>query len=291
MFKVLINYNYTDTPLSCGNMLESAMRRRSDLEVYRYGEISPENVDLVFNTEAKYPRPHGKLTAWWDIEACSYRVNDEFRSDIVLAPYTYALNEYPKNTYFFPFANSPEFTNIPSEFEYDLMFIGREDINRNRRVDLLNWLQKQDLNFFRGNGYPRGYEVSKQLSKSKILLQCSGDAGGVMETRFFEIGPINLLATDIHDGNRTDMEWAGIPDWHYISYESQEELLSKVKHYATHDRDREEMLARARSNYTKNHTYDVRVRQLLETIGYLKGPGLDKLHDKRKTWDEWADKD
>lgn len=292
MFKILINYNYTDTPLSCGNMIEAAMRRRSDVEVYRNGELPAAEADLVFNTEASWHRPHGNLTAWWDIEACTYQVQTEFNSNIVLAPYTYGLEHYPEDrTFFFPFANAPEFHYYPCDFEYDLMFIGREDLNRTRRVDLLNWLDTQGLNFFRGNGYPRGEAVSKQLSKSKIILQKSGDAGGVMETRFFEIGPINVLAADIHDGNRGDMEWAAVADYHYISYETQEELLEKVSKMLGDDSARIKMLDRARKNYEANHTYDVRVRQLLETIGYLKGPGLEKLHDKRKRWEEWASKD
>lgn len=287
MFKVQINYDYNNTPLSCGNMIESAFRRRNDLEVYRWGEIETNKCDLVFNTEAKYARPHdGQMTVWWDIEACSYLVSGEFNSDLILAPYTYALEQYPKDkTYFFPFANSPEFKYYPCEYEYDLMFIGREDINRNARVELLNWLEKQDIRFFRGNGFPRGEDVSRQLSKSKILLQRSGDAGGVMETRFFEIGPINLIAVDLNENNRSDFEWAGIPDIHYIAYESGEELIEKIK--KLDDFERLKMLSASRSNFEKNHTYDVRVRQLLETIGFLKGPGLEKLHDKRKTWSDW----
>lgn len=289
MFKILINYDYNNTPLSCGNMIESAMRRRNDLEVYRYGEIDLMDVDLVFNTEARFERPHGKLTAWWDIEACSYRVLDEMNSDIVLAPYTYALEDYPDHAYFFPFANSPEFKYYPCDYEYDLMFIGREDVNRNQRVKILDFLQSQPINFFRGNGFPRGEEVSKQLSKSKILLQKSGDAGGVMETRFFEIGPINVLAVDIHESNKGDLEWAGVPDYHYIEYKNEYELLDKLRFYIKNDKERELMLKRARKNYELNHTYDVRVRQLLETIGFLKGPGLERLYGKRKKWSEWAD--
>lgn len=285
MFKILINYDYNDTLLSCGNMIENAMRRRKDLEVYRFGQIDPMDVDLVFNTEARFVRPRGKLTAWWDIEACSYRVMSEMSSDIVLAPYTYKLEDYPDHAYFFPFANSPEFKYYPCDYEYDLMFIGREDINRNERVKLLDFIQSQPVNFFRGNGYSRGEDVSRQLSKSKILLQRSGDAGGVMETRFFEIGPINLIAVDLNENNRKDFEWAGIPDVHYISYESGEELIEKIK--KLDDFDRLKMLSASRENFKKNHTYDVRVRQLLETIGFLKGPGLDKLHDKRKAWSDW----
>lgn len=289
--KLLICYSYNDTLLSCGNMIEAAFRRRNDVDVYRLGEINPQDADVVFNTEAKAERPHGKITAWWDIEACYYQVTDEFTSDIVLAPYTLDPNPYPEGkTYFFPFANDPvNFKNYPDvQLEYDLGFVGREDADRTKRVEYLNWLGQQDLNYFRTNGVARGEAVSRMLSKAKILLQVSGDAHkGVMETRFFEIGPINLIAADRHDYNRNDMDWAAVPDYHYIAYETKEELLEKVKRVSADDELRVRMLTRARENYTKNHTYDVRVQKFLETIGFLKGSGLDNYHTRRKRWGEY----
>lgn len=272
-------------------MIEDAFRRRDDVEVYRLGELQPGEADLVFNTEAKAERPRGKITAWWDIEACYYQVAEEFTSDIVLAPYTLSPNPYPEDrTYFFPFANDPvnfkyhEDTRI----EYDLGFVGREDLDRLKRVEYLDWLQKQDINMFRSNGVARGAAVSRMLSAAKIILQVSGDAHkGVMETRFFEVGPINVMAADKHEYNKDDMDWAAVADYHYIAYNSKEELLEKVKRVSSDDELRLRMLSRARENYTKNHTYDVRVRQLLETIGFLKGEGLDRYHERRKRWGEY----
>lgn len=290
-YKVLISYAYNDTPLSCGNLIEMAFRRREDVEVYRLGEIDPMDADMCFNTEAKSERPHGKFTVWWDIEACSYRVNGEFGSHIVLAPYTIVPEEYPRDkTYFFPFATDPtQFNYHECEPKYDLMFIGREDVNRTKRIEYLDFVYSTlGYSMFRSNGYPRGEAVSRVLSEGKILLQVSGDAEkGVLETRFFEIGLINVLACDRHENNREDLDWAGVPDYHYIAYDSKEELLEKVQKVAKDDAYRARMKARARDNYLKNHTYDVRVRQLLETVGFLKGDGLDKLHDRRRRWGEW----
>jgi len=289
--KVLICYNYNDTLLSCGNMIEEAFRRRDDIEVYRLGELTPDKADVVFNTEAQAERPRGPLTVWWDIEACSYSVVGEFNSDMVLAPYTINKDLYPTDrTYFFPFANDPiNFKNNPLiKPTYDLGFVGREDINRERRVEYLNWLEKQSIKMFRVNSIQRGEDLSDKLSSAKIALQVAGDAaGGVMETRFFEVGPITVIAADRIENNREDMDWAAVPDYHYIAFNSKEELLEKVQKYSQDDALRERMYKRALENYMTNHTYDVRVRQLLETIGFLKGQGLDKFHDRRKRWGEY----
>lgn len=289
--KILISYDYRNTPLSCGNQIEEAFRRRSDCEVYRYGELDPKAADVCFNTLAASPWPRGPLTIWWDIEACSYHVPEQFNSDIVLAPYTYDLNAYQQeNSYFCPFAVDPIRWHYrpDQELKYDLMFVGREDMTREYRVDHLNYLEGK-FNWLRTNHIERGVEMSKLLSQSKIALQISGDQGHVMETRFFEIGLITVLAADrLPEFNAMDLDWAAVPDYHYIAYNGKEEMVEKIGRMIKDDDARMKMRERAWKNYRENHTYDVRVRQILETIGFLKGPGLEKLHAPRKKWVEYG---
>lgn len=273
-------------------MVEEAFRRRPDCEVYRYGELDPAKADLVFNTLAVAPYPRGPLTIWYDIESCSYRVPDQFNSDIILAPYTYALPEYPQDkSYFCPFAVDPIRWHYrpDQEVKHDLIFCGREDMNRVYRVEHLNYLSKRLPNFLRTNEIPRGVEMAKLMSQGKILLQVSGDAGHVMETRFFELGLIGVLAADrLPEFNADDMDWAAVPDYHYIAYNGKEEMLEKIGKMLQDDEARLQMRERAFKNYRENHTWDVRVRQILETIGFLKGPGLDRLHEPRKKWVEYG---
>lgn len=263
---VLLTYRYQDSPLSVANMFEEALRRQCT--VYHYGEVNPNEVDIVFNTLADpgHPYPKGKLNIWWDIEACSYHRPDQY-TDIVLAPYTYHVDQYPKDTFFFPFATDPKYWDrhdVPNQWE--VAFIGREDLDRTKRVEYLDHLAQQNFKFLRANGVPRGPEVAKQLSASKIILQVSGDAGNVLETRFFETGLCGVIAADRTENNAQDLDDVAVADYHYISYTTKEEMVDKIAWMLEDDTAREAMRLRAYDNYINNHTYDVRVTQLLNHI-------------------------
>jgi len=286
--KILINYDYASLPLLCAEMFEFALRKRDDVEVYRAGQLDPSKADLVFNTLPGDSWSSGPLTAWWDIESCNYNRPDQFGSDLVLAPYHIPDDVYPKGkTYLFPFGTDLDYWHAcPELTKYDVGFVGREDLDRVKRVKWLDFLQDH-VNLLRTNGIPRGEEMSKLLSQAKIILQITGDAkGGVMETRFFECGSIGLLAHDITHTNKEDMEWAAVPDYHFIAYKDEKEMVEKIWNVLENGDTRIEMKTRAIKNIERNHTYDVRARQLLEQIGYLKGKGLPDYHKKLPKWQD-----
>ena len=292
--KLLITYNYAEEPilkLLCARMLEDAFRRREDVEVFHTGEIEPADADVVFNTLPLGNAVSGRLTAWWDTEACSYHKTNCFDSDIVLTPYSCGDDYvYPAGkTFLFPFATDPDHWVRQPEVEetYDVGFVGRGDGNRGKRLEWLNHLNTQ-VNFLWTNNVERGIPVSRLLSSAKILVQVSGDAaGGVMETRFFEYGLIGPMAADMTDTNRRDMEWAAEPDYHFIAFETKEEMVEKIQRMLADDKARRLMFKRAQVNYLKRHTYEVRAREFLETIGFLKGPGLPDFHTHGEASDEW----
>ena len=285
--KLLITYNYEEEQilkLLCARMLEDAFRRRPDVMVYHSGEIEAAEVDVVFNTLPRGNIVTGPLTAWWDIEACSFHVTEQFNSDIVLAPYSTPEDYlYPADkTYLFPFATDPEhWKRHPVDYEYDVGFVGRGDGPRGKRLDWLNYLHDQGSTMLWTDKVERGVPVSRLLSSAKVMVQVSGDAaGGVMETRFFECGLLGPFVVDVTDTNRRDLFWAAEPDYHFIAVETREEMAEKVKWLAANDIARDLMFERARKNYLRRHTYDVRARQFLETIGFLKGPGLLNFHTR-----------
>ena len=287
--KLLITYKYEEDQLLkllCARMLEDAFRARPDVRVFHSGEVEPREVDVVFNSPPFGDIVSGRLTAWWDTEACNFHREDQFVSDIVLAPYTCGRDYlYPADkTYLFPFATDPEYwSRQPVEYAYDVGFIGRGGGLRHKRME---WLQHVHDSFPEGrmlwtDQVERGVPVSRLLSSAKVLLQVSGDAsGGVMETRFFEIGLLGPLVVDLTDVNRQDFLWAAEPDYHFIGVETKEEMVEKIRWLLENEDARLLMADRARRNYLLRHTYDVRARQFLETIGFLKGPGLLNFHTR-----------
>lgn len=284
--KVVVCWKYDEERIShvvTARMLEEAFARREDMEVHRSGEI--KDADLVFNALPLGSTEKGRITVWWDSEACSYQCPQYFDADIVLAPYTCEGVVYPEGkTYLFPNATDPNFFYYwPCEPEYDIGFVGKEVDSRETRRELLDYLEQTDLNLLRVNNVERGVPVSQLLSKARVILQCAGEmGGGVLEERFFMAGLIAPVAADITPNNRADMEWAAIPDHHFIAYENAEELVAKVKSMIATEGALETMRLHATANYLTRHTYDVRVRDLLEQIGFLKGPGLPDYHAPRQ---------
>lgn len=283
--KLLITYNYEEDQqlgLLCARMLEDAFQRREDVEVFRDGDVRAQDADVVFNTLPAGNIQGGKITAWWDIEACNFHREDQFASTIVLAPYNCETDYlYPADrTYLFPFATDPQhWHRHPTPYEYDTGFIGRGDGNRQKRLEWLNYVNEHIATMLWTNGVARGEAVSKRLSAAKTLLQVSGDAGGgVMETRFFELGLIGPMIVDLTDINRRNFYWAAWPDVHFVGVENQYQMVDAILRLSADDAARELMFERATKNYLERHTYDVRAREFLETIGFLKGPGLPKFH-------------
>lgn len=284
--KVVVCWKYEEEPfckLATGRMLGEAFARRDDIELHRSGEVS--DADLVFNTLPLGSVENGAITVWWDTEACSYQCPQYFDdSDLVLAPYTCQGAVYPEGkTYLFALATDPNYWHYwPCEPEYDIGFVGKEDGARAKRRALLDFLQQRGVNLLKTNEIERGVPVSQLLSKARVILQCAGElGGGVMEERFFVTGLIAPVAADVTEANRADLEWAAIPDHHFIAYDSGEELVAKLESMVATEGVLEQMRIHATANYLQRHTYDARVRALLEQIGFLKGPGLPDYHAPR----------
>ena len=285
---LVISYRYEEEPilkLLCARMLDDAFRRIPGVNVFHAGEISEAETDVAFNTLPRAEIVGGSLTVWWDVEACNYQCPEHFGMDLVLAPYRCHGASYPLGkTFFFPFATEQRaFHYWPCEPQYELAFVGREDGDRAKRRALLDELSgEKELAFLRTNKIERGEPVSRLLSEAKVILQCSGDAGGgVMETRFFECALIAPLAADITPVNQEDMEWAAVPDEDFLAYRSKDELMEKLRRLLREPAALKRMRRAALCNWTARHTYDVRARDFLRHIGFLKGPGLLDFHTAR----------
>ena len=57
-----------------------------------------------------------------------------------------------------------------------------------------------------------------------------------------------------------------VPDEDYVYYESREDLLNKIDYYLRHDDERTAIAQNAHDKVTKEHTFDVRVGQIIEMV-------------------------
>ena len=270
-FRVAVGYNRAEEPvlkLLCARMLEDAFRRREDCI------LATDSLDLAVNTLPLGEIHQGTVTAWWDIESCTYQKREYFNSDLVLVPY-HGETKYPADrTYLFPFATDPEHWRYhPCVPEYDVGFLGREDCDRTRRARTLKTLQEYfGDRMLRTNNIERGEPASRLLSKCRITLCPMGDAlGGVMETRFFEISTIQPMAVEVTETNSSDLQWAATPGAHYIPYSEDAELIYTLERYLQNPHELQTLALAARRHFSRHHTYDSRAAELLELVQTGKG--------------------
>ncbi|MGN0318147.1 MAG: DUF3880 domain-containing protein [Lachnospira sp.] len=57
-----------------------------------------------------------------------------------------------------------------------------------------------------------------------------------------------------------------VPGEDCVLYESHEDLVNKCRYYLTHDRERSQIAANGHGKVQEHHTYDIRIRQILETV-------------------------
>jgi spore maturation protein CgeB len=152
----------------------------------------------------------------------------------------------------------------------DVSFVGT---NRPGRMELMKFLDSQGIKVqIWGNNWPKEtpnymgeaiyLDDKRYVYKStKIVLNSHYLIGPNM--RFFEtLGYGCFLLSDMVDG----IEDLGFKDGvHYASYSSMQDLVAKIHYYLDYPTEREK-IARQGHIFIKNHTYQQRVREVLESI-------------------------
>lgn len=64
-----------------------------------------------------------------------------------------------------------------------------------------------------------------------------------------------------------DMEFFFTAGEDYVYYESKEDLLQKIDYYLTHESERKEIAENAREKIAAAHTFEVRLREILDVVG------------------------
>lgn len=152
----------------------------------------------------------------------------------------------------------------------DVSFVGT---NRLGRMELVNFLNNQGVKVqIWGNNWPKEtpnymgeaiYLGDKRhvYSSTKIALNHHYLIGPNM--RFFEaLGYGCFLLSDMVDG----IEGLGFKDGvHYVSYRDKLDLTEKINYYLQHSEERQK-IARQGRTFVKKHTYQQRVKEVLESI-------------------------
>jgi len=167
-----------------------------------------------------------------------------------------------RNVFWIPFACEPQIYK-PEEAEqiYDIGFVGHVKPDMAKRKKLLSLLSSR----YRMNDYCKFYypqEATSIYNSSKIVFNCSANKD--LNMRVFEaLSCGRLLMTDAIGNGLNDI----FKDReHLILYRDEKELLNLAEYYLSNKEERERIARCGKEAVHSLHTYDHRIRKVLEII-------------------------
>ncbi|AUD05548.1 CgeB family protein [Spirosoma pollinicola] len=113
--------------------------------------------------------------------------------------------------------------------------------------------------------YLVGAEKNRLLYGAKIVFNNFHYAEVTsVNQKYFEINAIGGF--QLSDYKPTIDEYTGVPA-DLVTYKSIDEAIDKIRHYLAHPRERYALTSRQYAHFQQYHSLDLRVRQLIQTVG------------------------
>ncbi len=113
--------------------------------------------------------------------------------------------------------------------------------------------------------YLVGPEKNRLLYGAKIVFNNFHYAEiNSVNQKYFEINGVG--AFQLSDYKSTIDEYTGVPA-DKVTYRTMDEAIDKIRYYLAHSRERHELAAHQYTHFQQHHTVDLRVEQLLTTVG------------------------
>ncbi len=164
----------------------------------------------------------------------------------------------------------------------DVSFVGK----LGRPGSVRHAILSRVLPAFDTNNYARSHtprEMGKIYSRSKIVFNKS--INGDLNMRFFEgLAAGALLVTD-RIGNGLDR--MGTDGVHYVTYDTADEAIDKIRHYLAHDAEREAIARAGQQLVFASHTYAHRLSEILKIVAsqsQARAPARDAPRSLEAIW-------
>ena len=193
--RILLNYDFRAGNGTTASYIEDALKRRKDIEFFRYGEGKTACADIYLNIEpcqyiVHYP---GRKVAYWEIDNHIHRGNDHEKYKqadyLFLAQKTFwDLYQHDKK-FWVPLAADPDVhkTYPDEEIKYQIGFLGNDRYpKRHALLEKLNERYK----ILWSTAKPRE-EYARLMSQCRFLFNCAMDND--INMRFFESISMNKL--------------------------------------------------------------------------------------------------
>jgi len=140
----------------------------------------------------------------------------------------------------------------------DVCFVG--NVFPGPRADLLELIRSRFENVFAGRQYFE--DMARTYSASRIVFNRS--IRNDVNMRVFEAAACGslLITNDLADNGQEELFESGV---HVVTYAGADDLLAKIRHYLGHEDERERIAAAGRQHALEHHTYEHRMRRVLES--------------------------
>lgn len=286
MYKLRIA-NYSDHRISGrddGNSMymRKAMQRNSDIDpvyIHPEGDLTRfGKFDLHFEADwgedalagvipykvSEIPHP----SAFWCSDAhlgYDWRLEHSRKFDTVFCAQREHVEKFKaaglKNVHWMPHAVEP--LAYPKQTvikKYDVCFVGH--INSGNRIDALDRLFKEFPNFWYGQR--KFTDAAEKFGESKIVFNISIKDDLNMRT-------LESMATGsfLLTSRNKEIESVFKDGENLVLYDNLDDMIEKAKYYVEHDDEREAIALAGHKEVMAKHTFDHRLRQVLETTGLL----------------------
>jgi len=157
---------------------------------------------------------------------------------------------------------------MPSEKEYDVVFVGCENLNYPYRQEMMAYIEKYyPIKWFGryNTDEVRGLKLNELYGKSKIVIGDSVPSPYYWSNRLYEtIGRGGFTIFPYIKGIDSEFTLGK----HFVTYEhgNLKDLQEKIEYYLKNDEEREKIRKAGFEHCKRHHTYKKRCEQLIKTI-------------------------
>ena len=272
--RIALIYDDTVRPETTGVYCRRALEKFTEVEHFRpsdFPRLPSSNFDLYLNIDdgLRYHLPEGlHPTACWVIDThldFAWSLTKARGFDFAFAAQKDGAQELSaagiETAQWLPLACDPEIHSkheVPKSI--DVCFVG--NVFPGERADLLDLLRSRFPNVFVGQRYFE--EMAQTYSASRTVFNRS--IRNDVNMRVFEaVACGSLLVTnDLSDNGQEELFRNGV---HLVTYRDGDELIERIRYYLDHEEEREQIAAAGRRHALESHTYEHRMRRLLEVVG------------------------
>jgi spore maturation protein CgeB len=165
-------------------------------------------------------------------------------------------------------ANEDVYQKLDLKKDIDVSFVGR---NYGSRGESIKYLTEKGINVHAyGPGFPNGSINTRQIveifNRSKITLGFSEVSGlkiTTLKARDFEAGLCGVFYLTSHNPLLAEIFKE---NEEIVFYRNNEELISKINYYLSHETEREQIADKFRQKCLKNHTWQIRFREIFSLL-------------------------